>query len=87
MHTVPLKPEAVAKENMKKPYWTLSVIIGLVLSSFFTAGAGIGANSLYSAPSGISKLIVSVFFSIAVIIVIHKFLCAILKKPPSMDGG
>ncbi|WP_421081704.1 hypothetical protein [Serratia fonticola] len=44
-------------------------------------------GSLYSAPSGISKLIVSVFFSIAVIIVIHKFLCAILKKPPSMDGG
>lgn len=72
---------------MKKPYWTLSVIVGLVLSSFFTSGAGIGVNSLYSAPAGISKLIVSVFFSIAVIIVIHKFIFAILQKPPSMDGG
>ncbi|HHQ6577156.1 TPA: hypothetical protein ACSTLY_001770 [Serratia fonticola] len=72
---------------MKKPHWTLSVIVGLVLSSFFTSGAGIGVNSLYSAPAEISKLIVSVFFSIAVIIVIQKFLCAILQKPPSMDGG
>lgn len=72
---------------MKKTCWTLSVVIGLVLSSFFTSGADIGVNSLYSAPAGISKLIVSVFFSIAVIIVIQKFLCAILKKPLSKDGG
>lgn len=72
---------------MKKTYWAHSVVIGLVLSSFFTSGAGIGVNYLYSAPAGISKLIVSVFFSIAVIIVVHKFICAILQKPPSMDGG
>ncbi|CAI1037031.1 hypothetical protein [Serratia fonticola] len=49
---------------MKKTYWTLSVVIGLVLSSFFTSGADIGINSLYSAPAGISKLIVSVFFQL-----------------------
>jgi formate/nitrite transporter FocA (FNT family) len=72
---------------MNKLYWIVSVVIGLVLSSIFLSGAGIEANRFFSAPERISKLIVSVFFSIAVIIVVHKFICAILQKPPSMDGG
>jgi flagellar biosynthesis protein FliQ len=72
---------------MNKLYGIVSVVIGLVLSSIFLAGAGIEANHFYSAPERISKLFVSVFFSIAMIIVIHKFIGTILKKPPSIDGA
>ena len=66
-------------------YSVISVIVGLVLSSMFLSGAGVEASYFYSAPERISKLVVSVIFSIGFIIVIHKVICAIFKKPPSTD--
>jgi formate/nitrite transporter FocA (FNT family) len=65
---------------MKITYWTISVLIGMVLSSVLLAGAGIGVDYLYSAPEKISKLIVAVFFSLSIIISIYKVICVVFKK-------
>ena len=68
---------------MNKLYWIVSVVIGLILSSIFLSGAGIEANHFYSAPERISKLVVSMVFSIYFIMVLHKVICAIFKKNKS----
>jgi formate/nitrite transporter FocA (FNT family) len=65
---------------MKRTYWTISVLIGMVLSSILLAGAGIGADYLYSAPEKTSKLIVAVFFSLSIIVSIYKAICMVFKK-------
>ncbi|WP_157765465.1 hypothetical protein [Serratia sp. BW106] len=65
---------------MKRTYWTISVLIVMVLSSILLAGAGIGVDYLYSAPEKISKLIVAMFFSLSIIVFIYKIICVIFKK-------
>ncbi len=70
---------------MNSLYWFVSVILGLVISSIFLSGAGVEVNYFYSAPERISKLVVSLFFSICFIIVLHKVICAMFKTPPSAD--
>lgn len=76
---------------MNTLYKIVSVILGLVLSSMFLSGAGIEVSYFYSAPERISKLVVSLLFSICFIIVLHKVICAMFKQPSStgknQDGG
>lgn len=68
---------------MKKTYKILAIIIGLLLSSFLLSGAGVTHDYLYSAPENLSKFIVSIWFSISMILVIYKFLCYLFKQQNS----
>lgn len=56
-----------------------AIIIGLFLSSFFLSGAGVSKDYLYSAPENLSKIVVSIWFSISIILVIYKLICYLFK--------
>ncbi|CAI0702955.1 Uncharacterised protein [Serratia ficaria] len=65
---------------MKKTYKIVAIIIGLFLSSFLLAGAGVSNDYLYSAPENLSKFIVSIWFSISIILTVYKLLYYLFEQ-------